>query len=180
MKKTSTGGFTLIEVLVVVVIVGVLASIAAPGWLTFINRQRANAVRDEILQVLQTAQSDARRTNKNYKVEINSTIGAASITTGPNAATFSGIQTELGDSQIRSKLKVEAIDSTPATPVSVNEFVFTHDGKVDEAGQLPLVIFTSLDGTNLPKRCVVITTPLGSMVTAEGDTCDAPNYVPIP
>ena len=61
MKKTSTGGFTLIEVLVVVVIVGVLASIAAPGWLAFINRQRANAVRDEILQVLQTAQSDASK-----------------------------------------------------------------------------------------------------------------------
>ena len=180
MKKNSTDGFTLIELLVVVVMTGVLASIAAPGWLTFVNRQRANAVRDEMLQVLQTAQSDARRINKSYKVQINSTVGSAAITVGPNVASFAGIQTDLGDQQIRSKLKIEAKDRTSPTPINISEFAFTPKGEVAEAGTLPLVISASLDGSSLPKRCIIITTLLGSMVTAKGDTCNSPKYEAVP
>jgi len=44
-SSSSESGFTLIEVLVVVIIVGILGSIAAPGWLSFLERQRANSVK---------------------------------------------------------------------------------------------------------------------------------------
>lgn len=36
----SKAGYSLIELLAVVVIIGVLAVIAAPGWIAFVNRQR--------------------------------------------------------------------------------------------------------------------------------------------
>lgn len=177
MKKTSVSGFTLIELLVVVVMAGILASIAAPGWLSFVNRQRSNAVRDEMLQVLQSAQSDAQRTNKSYKVQINSVAGSAALTVGPESSSFVGVQTDVGPEEIRSKLKLDAVDSADA---SISELIFNHEGEVEVSGTVPVVISSTLQDSNFPKRCIVVTTLLGSMVTAEGDDCDNPDYVPLP
>ncbi|NET58076.1 MAG: type II secretion system protein [Symploca sp. SIO2E6] len=61
-------GFTLLEVLVVVIMIGILAAIAAPSWTTFVNRRRVAAVNDEILRALQEAQSKAKKTKLEYSV----------------------------------------------------------------------------------------------------------------
>ncbi|NEP58922.1 MAG: type II secretion system protein, partial [Symploca sp. SIO2G7] len=61
-------GFTLIEVIVVVLMIGILAAIAAPSWTTFVNRRRVAAVNDEILRALQEAQSKAKKTKLEYSV----------------------------------------------------------------------------------------------------------------
>lgn len=61
-------GFTLLEILVVVVMVGVLAAIVGPSWFAFVNRQRVNKANDAILAALQEAQRQATRTKSNYSV----------------------------------------------------------------------------------------------------------------
>lgn len=169
MKKYSANGFTLIELLVVVLMAGILASIAAPGWLTFIARERMNKVQDEILQVLQSAQSDAQRTNRRYTLDIGTTVGAAILTTTP------GTVSVLGDEQIRSKLK---LDATDGTGVSVDELVFDEKGQIEVIGTLPLVLQVSIDGATTTSRCIVVTTLLGNMVTAKNEDCTNPVYVP--
>ena len=58
-KKNQAAGFTLIEVLVVIVIAAVLAAIAAPSWQGFLNRQRVSAVKSDLLQTLKNAQQNA-------------------------------------------------------------------------------------------------------------------------
>lgn len=58
----SQSGFTLIEMLVVIIFAGVLAAIAAPSWNVLVARQRSSAVRNDITQLLRQAQADARRT----------------------------------------------------------------------------------------------------------------------
>lgn len=60
-SKRSIGGFTLIEMLVVIIVIGVLFAIAAPGWDTILSRQRVSAAREQITQTIRVAQSDARR-----------------------------------------------------------------------------------------------------------------------
>ena len=60
--KTSTTGFTIIELIFVVLIIGILSTIALPGWNAFINRQRTRTVNNGVLQALRAAQSDAKST----------------------------------------------------------------------------------------------------------------------
>jgi prepilin-type N-terminal cleavage/methylation domain-containing protein len=56
------GGFTLIEVLVVVIIISVLSAIAAPGWLAFVNNRRISTVRSQAADAIRKAQTDAKTT----------------------------------------------------------------------------------------------------------------------
>lgn len=64
----NNDGFTLVEVLVAIIIVGILAAIAAPSWLGFVSKQRVNKANDVVLAALQDAQRQAKKTKLSYSV----------------------------------------------------------------------------------------------------------------
>src|SRR6478672_6895791 len=84
-SRKADGGFTLLEVLVIALIVGILSSIAAPSWLAFINRQRVRTVNDRVFQSLRLAQSEAKRTKSDRVVTLNPLVDppTATIKTDP-------------------------------------------------------------------------------------------------
>ncbi|HBQ97436.1 MULTISPECIES: Tfp pilus assembly protein FimT/FimU [unclassified Roseofilum] len=66
-------GFTLIELMVVVAIMGILSAIAAPSWLGFLQQQRVSAVNDDVSLALQEAQQKARSTKLAQSVTVRVT-----------------------------------------------------------------------------------------------------------
>jgi len=65
---SNTSGFTLLELIVVVFIIGILSAIIAPGWLGFANVQRLNKARDQVYLAMQEANSNAKRDKITWQV----------------------------------------------------------------------------------------------------------------
>ncbi|NEO51515.1 prepilin-type N-terminal cleavage/methylation domain-containing protein [Moorena bouillonii] len=80
-KPNKDAGFTLLELIVVILLVGILSAIAAPSWLAFVNRQRVGKVNERVLSVIQEAQRQAKNKKLNYSVSFR-----MSEDEGPEAA----------------------------------------------------------------------------------------------
>ena len=59
-QAQKDSGFTILELITTVLIIGILSAIAAPAWNGFINNQRTRTVNDAVLRALRSAQSDAK------------------------------------------------------------------------------------------------------------------------
>ncbi|MBP8064216.1 MAG: prepilin-type N-terminal cleavage/methylation domain-containing protein, partial [Acinetobacter sp.] len=68
----SQQGFTLIEVMIVIAIVAIIASIAAPRFQDTLQSQNLNAEAKELILLLNTARSQALTLRQEANVNINS------------------------------------------------------------------------------------------------------------
>jgi prepilin-type N-terminal cleavage/methylation domain-containing protein len=164
-------GFTLIEVLVVVLIVGVLSSIAAPGWLGFLNRQRVIGVRSDLLSALKEAQDDAKQRSSSRTVIFRTTSEGPVIDVGPNGTNV--LTQSLGSNVKNVKLNSFIGAPNPANHVATNTLQFDYKGGVS-ASSVPFVIqVKTTDGSF--QNCLIVTTLLGGIAEASGDACNNPN-----
>lgn len=177
MKRFSdSAGFTLLEALAIIAMLGVISAIAAPSWLAFLVRQRLNTARNEVLQMMTSAQVEASREKSCRTISFGSDDGVPTLTiTWKEVGTGQSISRKQLIAMGQRNLRVAAEGSEGASTIS-----FNHKGNIenclDPANDdipLPFVIELSAVDSAVPPRCVVVNTLLGSMATAEGEACDA-------
>ena len=66
-KNSSISGFTLLETLVTIVLIGILSSLAVPKWLAFVDVFRLNAAQDTVFLAIRQAQSEAIRNKRPWQ-----------------------------------------------------------------------------------------------------------------
>lgn len=174
-RSIDTGGFTFLELLVVIVMVGIISAIAAPSWLSFLNRQRMNSARGELMNVLKNAQDEAQSRRQSVQVNFPDLANLApgssplAVEVRPNSANTPGVETLLGNGEVGENFQVLAD--------SPGQIVFDYDGRlVEQSGvTIPYVIKivdSNNDSANPTQSCVAITTLLGGLQPANNEQCD--------
>lgn len=185
-RRRSTAGFTLLEMLVLMIIIGVLFAIAAPGWDALISRQRVSTAREQVVQIIRQAQSEAR-TSKTPRLVVfdpnpggiprvaNVPFPTNSIPTLPVGLGNVGNWRTLGNGDI----KRGAIQMASTNP---SQLVIASDGSIAQpptvTADQPANFKVTISRVNAPgdgtKRCAIVATLLGAIRQAEGSDCNIP------
>ena len=147
-NRKSDRGFTLLELMVVLVIVGIIAAIASPNFIDFLFRVKVNSSLEQLLGAIRETQRQSMLQGKRCQININPNNNL--ITATPNKCL-------LDERQIDNKIKIRT-----NLAGSIPNIYFSHKGNTTKMGTIVL----SSDNTNLQK-CFVISLGLGIMRTGE-------------
>lgn len=70
MRRNRRDGFTLVELMIVIAVIGILAAIAAPSYQTYMAQRRLNGAARHLAMHLMQARSQAITTNKQIIVNL--------------------------------------------------------------------------------------------------------------
>jgi prepilin-type N-terminal cleavage/methylation domain-containing protein len=181
-KRNSSAGFTLIEVLAVIIIIAILAAVAAPSWLQYMNNQRIGAVKSDLIQALRRAQQEAIKERQTVEVEFrtpNNLGGAENVPAVDSTAT--GIQL-LGEGNIRPDtvfMDVYSFEGQGGTKDDADDqtISFDYQGTVRQEN-LPFVINIKANPNSNKQQCVIVASLIGTVKTARDAACDNPTVNP--
>lgn len=174
----STAGFTITELLAIVLAIGIVSAISVPSWLMFINNYRIKTSIDRVYWAMEIAQSNAKRDKVSWQVSYKQ-VG--------NTVQLAIHRSEIPPAQVPASewkslepdIKINEIDTTFVLFNEQNEYdkkgtirraMFNFQGcpvykSTDDCGLTSLrakATFT-LSHPHLPNgdRCVIISTLLG-------------------
>ncbi|MEQ9355673.1 pilus assembly FimT family protein [Coleofasciculus chthonoplastes] len=156
---SDTAGFTLLELIVVVFMIGILSAIAAPAWLHFTNIQRLNTAQYEVYQAMQAAKRNAKLKKVDWQASFREQDEIVQWAVHPETVTPATAHWQSLDPNIRLD------DETTITP-SNGVYKVEFDFKGNTKPPLRRLTLTTKQGGNA-KRCVFVSTILGTLRMAK-------------
>jgi prepilin-type N-terminal cleavage/methylation domain-containing protein len=159
MNHPNNKGFTLIEILVTLLIMGIIAAIAAPSFMTWANNRKIQQVATDIEGALKEAQSTAVRKSMACDATVTSsaiTAVTVPIVTVPVTPAVNCLPS--GTRQIQGSNSNLAISGTGGTTTTVN---FSSLGSVTST-QAFVIYRTDVAATVGTMRCVIISAGIGT------------------
>lgn len=133
MEKTKNQGFTLIELMIVVVVIGILAAIAIPAYSDYVQRSRRADAKSSILAV-QLEQEKWRANNVAYTADLTD-LGFSSA---DNVDSIDGFYTvDIANGASTANYTVTAVPTGPQATDDCGTFTLTvtaASGAVPSAG----------------------------------------------
>jgi prepilin-type N-terminal cleavage/methylation domain-containing protein len=177
MNQNETG-FTLIEVLVVVLIVGILSAIVGPTWTGLLTKQKLGMGTEQVYLKIKEAQSKAQQENRAYRVSFqnNTTNGMPQIAINP-LISINGVPPATSNrwENVGTKSNDLAFNTTTLTSEG-NTLIINYDGTINNENS-PITVGESIN-LRIPnqdtanQQCVVIRTLLGTLEKTSGKNCD--------
>lgn len=171
-QGSSNAGFTVVEVLVVVIMVGVLAAMGGAGYLAWLNRTRASAAQDVVLNAIRDAQFTAKQRNAPWQASFKeATVKGQKVIQW--AVHYADTSPSVWGTIEQGGMQVDTTNTTITTdnnPSGAWKVVFNHQGQVRDAKEVgKLITISNVGGAN--KRCVFVSTILGAVRTAQDEKC---------
>lgn len=160
-NKHSNRGFTLLEMLVVVVLISILATLGISNWLAFVETRRLNTAQNQVHYAMRQAQRQATKDKLTWQAsfrEQNNVVQWAvhPATVHPSNANWNNL-----DSNVRLDEETTLSESN-----GIRKVQFDYRGNGKNLGRITL----SSKSGGKAKRCVIISTILGAMRTAKEHT----------
>ncbi len=181
-KSKRLAGYTLIELLVTIAIAGILAAIAAPSWLAFVNRQKLGSSQNSAYTAIRSAQSNAKRDKRTWQVSFrnNTTSNRAQWvvhqTRTMTAAEFDALPWQDFDPIVRiSEAPNAPVTTLPPDTVVTSIYTAQFNAKGEPNPNLlspsKKIILTTTANAGTRKVCVEISTLLGSLNSKSDADC---------
>jgi len=152
-------GFTIIEILLVIVIMGVLLTIAAPSFVTFTSSQKVKTASFDVYAAMMFARSEAIKRRANVTITPVSSDWKNGWTV---STTIGGVDTTL-----RSQDSLSGVTFTGPTSV-----VYRLDGRLSVGSAVGVLIQPQIADSSIQNRCVrVDPTGLPKTTNITSTTC---------
>ena len=164
-NNRSNSGFTFIETITALLMIGILSAIAAPSWFALIKTQHLNIAQDQVYRAMREAQSQAKKEKLTYHASFRTQNNILQWAVHP--ATIDPSNAKWND--LDASVQLDVVESTLQLSNGVRRVPFDHIGTVKPPfGRITL----SSKSGGKAKRCVIVSTILGAMRTAKDNSCN--------
>ncbi len=171
--RSRRRGFTLIEILVVVLIIGLIGSLAGVSWFSLLSEQRMRSGVNEVISAMRLAQAGARRENLRWSVGFRTQDGR--VQWSVNRATTPIAQWQWQNLLDSDADKFEIVTGETTLPLDGGVYRLTYEfnGRVAITNTPPQQITLQPAGNAIAnsQRCVQVVTLLGTIRSRQGDEC---------